>query len=799
MDVMATATRIRTIQRYIRMAVVFLLLAMARITAAQPKIPIPHCMSGSQLGSMTLRIEGRTSTAPAAGPGLHWVVVSLPAESDIMVADDALKAAIMTWVSAQNALAPGDRHEWILDGKNNANLFKSSEPGSLVRTLSAQFTITFTQLQPPEAVAPEQSVRISFCFASLAAPPQIKTIEIEVFTRSRVTPSATATLLTEPLPQLAPGVTARALLTDSDFATASEKGRVLRALAALSQRAFDLAQDAGLRIGTSPRNAALRQIELAVSTPYDMQQPTLPGFAIAWPNIGSHTVFPPTGNLVLQISGVTVAKAARIEIDLGGIQPASSTGVSKALKLACLTQERLNKQFAAELANFSYQVPTFDQIDTLRSEIAESKEINPSTTPVTVENQNTTPTPTKCANAPSGNDSRVIIFHASNRWRSFGFKASGGIGYSPEQKVTGTGTFDADNLLLKLPDNGQPRETENISYSGGNELQRLDGKWALDWTHQHSSLAQTDYGVHLSADYVRDNDQRFGNLRGPHLRDREAGAMVTGVYSFTSKPVNAEGNAMSHRYALSASVGLEYRRIEIRPANGNNPPPLLSGAMTAASGDVAFDYRYEPFKAGGGFGGLEFSVAANGIHGLNISEFAFTRVASYAAATIYFGHHHPRDFFIRARKGAGTGNNGTPIFELFRLGGSNNIRGIEEGEFVGRKIGYEQFETGISVREVVSWFSSKANEQSESSEPSPLDLSRFYIKAFYDRGRVTDAANFSDLINLHHAAKGYGFAVEIQGLEAQGKRIVLSLGYARSNDSVLHPSGFAITSASISF
>ena len=746
-----------------------------------------------------LTIEGRTSTASTARPGKHWVVVSLPAEADIDVTDSGLNAAILNWVAQQNALAPDARHEWNLDDRSNANLFKSTEPGALIPTLASQFTIVFTQLTPPQTDQAQRRVRIPFCFKSLAPPAQIKTINVQVLTLSAFKPPTGANTLTESLPSLEANVTATALLTDGDFSTPAEKSRILKALSAIAQGSFSLAKEAGLRIGAALNGAGVTKAERAVSAAFLMDQPTLPGFSSDWPSVGVHIDYQPTGNIVLQVIGVKVAKSARIEVDLGGLQPSSPGGLNRAVKLACQTETRLNEQFAGELAGFIYKVPTFDQIDTLRSDIAQSSEINPAATPVTIEKQNQagTSAPT-CASAQAGTDPRVIVFRASNRWRSFGFKASAGIGYSQEQKVTGTGTFEADNLLLKIRDNAQPRETESINYTGGTEVQKLDAKWALDWTHQHPSLAESAYGLHLFGNYLRDNDQRFGNLSGPHLRDREAGGTLAGTYSFVSKPLDADGNDVSHRFGLSASSGIEYRRVEVRPATGNSPP-LLSGEMTALLGDLMFNDRYAPNKIGGGFGGWELTVSTHLVKGLEISDFVFTRVSGEFLATIYFGHHHPRDFFLRMRKGAGSGTVDTPIFELFRLGGPDNLRGIEQGEFVGRKIGYEQFEAGISVREIVSWFSKTHSTPSEPSEPSPLDLSRFYVKAFYDRGRVADQASFADLVVLRHALKGYGFAVEIQGLQAGSKRVVLSIGYARSPDSVLHKSGMAITGASISF
>ncbi len=144
----------------------------------------------------------------------------------------------------------------------------------------------------------------------------------------------------------------------------------------------------------------------------------------------------------------------------------------------------------------------------------------------------------------------------------------------------------------------------------------------------------------------------------------------------------------------------------------------------------------------------------------------------------------------------------TPLLELFRLGAADILRGIEQGEFVGRKIGYQQFEAGVSARQIMSWLLGKAEAPSQSGEepaPSPVDLSKVYVKGFYDHGRVSNEADFAGLLAFRHAAQGYGCAVEIQGLPAAGTWVTLSIGYARSPDSVLHRSGLALASVSMNF
>src|SRR5207249_1943408 len=97
-----------------------------------------------------------------------------------------------------------------------------------------------------------------------------------------------------------------------------------------------------------------------------------------------------------------------------------------------------------------------------------------------------------------------------------------------------------------------------------------------------SHFEASAYGVHLAGDYLQDSDQRFGNLRGPHFRDRERGVKVSGVYSFRSRPTDDQDNPRSQTFGVSGAVGLEHRRVDIDPSSGEVVPPIATGTMTAA-------------------------------------------------------------------------------------------------------------------------------------------------------------------------------------------------------------------------
>lgn len=767
------------------------LFGLLLITAGLPALAVGQvnlnkvtCKEPNQLGALVVTVEAKQSSPPGVAEGVHLVVAQLPSETQINVPDAALKAAIKAWVDSQNSLDPSQRRTWILDGKNIANLFISQHPQGLKKTLESTFTIAFTALEK-EAASPAQQGIVSFCFASAAPPATVKTLDVLVSTR-RFTPGPPPGMTRIALAPPGNGVTAHALVSQEDFTNDVEKNQLLTALGAVAKTAWTVARKGGLVIGSAPSNSLMQRLQQEILDLYNLTNGSLPGFV--WPGVNTHIEFVAgTGDFILKVSGVTMARSARIQVDLG-IIPGTAKGRVRANKLAGRSEARLKDRFAGRIAALSNVVPTFDQIDSLSSDIAVFPEISPSSTPVAVDQ----------------NDAKIIVFHANNRWIGFGFKLSAKGGYSPEEQATGALTFEGDNLLPPIPDNwpGEPKQTESLSYTGGNEVQKLNALWAIDWTRDHASQARSTYGVHLAGDYLQDSDQRFGNLQGPPFRDREHGVKLSGVLSFRSRPTDEQENPLNQTYGLSATAGMEYRRVNVDPSSGGIVPPLATGTMTAAFLDLTLNYRYEPVEQKrGGIGGLELTLTSNAIHGFRPSDFAFTQVLVSGQGTFYFGPKHPRDFFLRFRQGLGTGNGGTPLFKLFRLGGPDILRGIEQGEFVGRKIGYQQFEAGMSVRQIMSWFAGKpkAPKSGEEAAKPPVDLSKIYLKGFYDRGRVSKDAGFSDLLAFRHAAKGYGLAVEMQALPAAGRRITLSIGYARSPDSVLHRSGLAVTGVSINF
>jgi hypothetical protein len=785
-----------------RCALLLTLAGIAPVANAELKIPKQRCQDPQQTQTLVLNVEAGPVNGKA---GLHWVIKGLPSGDDIQVTDPGLKRAIQNWITAQNKLNP--KPNWVLDGKTPWSLFSSS--GLSGGVTASRFTITFPFIPPPSDAEPAKPYPVQFC-ETPAAEKRLDALEIQIISESYD--------FDKPKPaqqlnaSLAPKVTASALLSDAD--SNGEKQTVLNAFSIVAETVWNSARQNGIVIGAEADDALLRKAEVSIANIYNMAQDNIAyQFWGLWPQPRAIFHYTTTGKCcILSVQNLRMATKAciRVEANLPSNSPAAKQrmpiatrpGITahpdpiptnrptpqndrekRAAALAGRTEKMLTQRFGSELAAFHDTVPTFDQVDTLRSHLAAASEIYPSIRLAVLEGQ------------PS-----VIVFDTDNRWTMADVTLSAGAGYSVEDKATGKVDIQGGNLLgvlFNLRDRLNLKETENMTYSGGNEVQKANASWGLNWTRSLAHGAQSTYGPQLSGDFLQDHNQRFGNETGPVLRDHEIGWGPSCTWLWTSALVTKNGDAASHTFGLSADTGLKQLWFRISPTRGNLVPPNSKGDFTAFFVNLTPGYHYvpgSPFH----FGGVDVTAEAHFLQGLPAGGYTFTQVFAAVRATVFFGSSHPRDFFLRFRKGMGTSNGATPLLELFRLGGTDNTRGLEQGEQVGRLIALEQSEAGISARRIVSWFQ-KPSHSDLPPKSSPIDLTRVFVKTFYDRGRVSTTGAFTDLLVFSRGAKGYGIAVEIQTLAAGNKRISLSLGYARSPDSVLHTNGVPITSASVDF
>ena len=81
-----------------------------------------------------------------------------------------------------------------------------------------------------------------------------------------------------------------------------------------------------------------------------------------------------------------------------------------------------------------------------------------------------------------------------------------------------------------------------------------------------------------------------------------------------------------------------------------------------------------------------------------------------------------------------------------------------------------------------------------------IDLANTYVKIYYDRGRIFETKALGEILNPAHGVKGYGIAAEMRGIAfIKNKRANLTIGYARSPESLLHRRGIVVTGLSLDF
>jgi hypothetical protein len=98
----------------------------------------------------------------------------------------------------------------------------------------------------------------------------------------------------------------------------------------------------------------------------------------------------------------------------------------------------------------------------------------------------------------------------------------------------------------------------------------------------------------------------------------------------------------------------------------------------------------------------------------------------------------------------------------------------------------------------------KKSERPASDGAAPniggIDLANTYVKVYYDRGRIFDTNSLGKILNPAHGVKGYGIAAELRGIAfIMNKRANLTIGYARSPESLLHRHGVVVTGLSLDF
>jgi len=316
-----------------------------------------------------------------------------------------------------------------------------------------------------------------------------------------------------------------------------------------------------------------------------------------------------------------------------------------------------------------------------------------------------------------------------------------GVGYSPEEHFTGTIAFDETNFLGFA-------EKMKLGYEGGPQVQKIRFNLQRPFNNPDTQ------GWHiklfdLNVQYFNDKDTRFGNLTPDEIAAREAGSAIrfSIAYDSFSLLAHSRENCFSDedrkrtRLYLIANPLFAYRDVNIRESEflssliqfDKSLLPSSRTQVTTLSLDLnaglAHDFR-QGKKAGLGVfnvslqSGIARSFEAFG------ADYKFNKLRALVSADLSFGSLSTKDFFLRYNRNMSTSTRGTPLFELARLGGPLTVRGLEEGESIGRKLSADQFEFGINALVLWHVFTRKPVKEmllsdclDESPQGLPFDVS----------------------------------------------------------------------------
>ncbi len=410
----------------------------------------------------------------------------------------------------------------------------------------------------------------------------------------------------------------------------------------------------------------------------------------------------------------------------------------------------------------------------------------------------------------------VLTYEVIRRREIANLTLSGAGSYSPEYALNGTLSLTDDNLLGWT-------ESASLSLTGGNSFQKGQFSFSIprETPKERRKIPIIFAGFNLNANYNYDSDEHLGNPLLTNFTNRESqiSAKVSFEYdSFTDDDYTNAGNGIANKrkrlhHVVTTDAGFDLLNNQLK-SDGLIPVAPLDGRVVYPSLRLTYlaSYDLRRLERRGGLGQLDLLLTGTGQKGFTGlgGDFSYRQYELTAGAQIFFGFAAPTDLFLRYQRGAGASSNGTPLFKIFRLGGPLNVRGLEEGEFVGNSYAYDRTEFGIAllplIRTVSKPFSRGKKPADENpAEPAPtsfggLDLANTYVKTFYDRARLFDSKSLGAILNPAHGVKGWGIAAELRGIAfIRNKRANLTIGYARSGDSLLHRRGVVVTGLSLDF
>jgi hypothetical protein len=435
-------------------------------------------------------------------------------------------------------------------------------------------------------------------------------------------------------------------------------------------------------------------------------------------------------------------------------------------------------------------------------------------------------------------DGEKLYAQVTRRHETIDFDASGKGGYSVEKGLFGGAELSFNWTLEEY------RETQlEFGATRGQDVREASVAFKFQ---KINPMQRFHYGFSVSAINKRVLDQLLGSEQDAFGEGKLQGA-ARWTFDYDSfefddriRSVTGFVKRSRLRYKTRNSIAFEVEDTSLDPMEMSSVQALGgqidSWALSSDQG-LSFDLRQEgrrvPLDA------LDLRLHLEGEKGVDFvgGEYLYDQYLLSLMGELSFGGESTRDYFVRYTIGAGVSSASTPIFKQFRLGGPDSLRGMENGERVGRGIFWEQVDLGIhlpalwrlikpnrapvtdeSETEVAEAIESIENiETSETSTSENTEetedaeskkngsfgqqlqqlLSKAYLKVFFDRGTTTDSSSLSEIARSRRDAKGFGLAIEFGIGNVGGRLAKLSIGCAKSPDSTAHGSGLFFTAISL--
>lgn len=814
----------------------FFVVAAAGVAAAlQNPGPLPGTCPP---GQCRITVTVVASPAPGGGPGLVWKIERIPGPDQIKVCP-RLQRLIL---KALENTSPGPGNFQITGGASSGESFDTY----IGRMARVEPSMSFDTSTPPSQAQAGQRVAVVLSLEPLDAnactEPAAATAEIQIATgaidRLRLDPGVLVfedRVSNVPVKLFYSKDDLQAVLKDQAVTDAADADRrVRKELKKVAEVVFaEAVKSGGLRADGTPLlaapnddktgnsfgkfEAAIRNNYQLVGDIYDVRwtagvKPNLQGFGFVQGEQG-----PP--RWVWSVDRLHFAEGVDIQVIEEDWESAEQAGESAAVKLRNKRQkvhQELRANIRPNLSFKSGHIPSRDTIGSVTQGQAEGTGdlhlIEPHVE--AVDKVRSGPVP----GSPDGRNVVIAVRRKKKPEMALGLKAGGA--YSKEEGATGRVGVEETNLL-------RFKETLTLDAEAGDEVQ----KYRFSFTRPFENSGEAGFRVkNLSADVkvFKDSDKRLGNLTKEEIEAREVGSSATFSFGYESASDDERANEncttfngrKRTRFSVSADAGLNYRDVNIRDddklltitgVSRDLLPRKRTQATTLSLGVGAIlrhDFRRKDSR-GPGVLILRFGEdVSKGFH-LFGADYEFWKSRTVAGADLTFGFSSNRDMFVSYSHGHERSSEGTPIFELPALGGASSVRGVEEGEFIGRRVSFHQFDVGLNVNSLYNLFARKGRlgdspfcPFEENPEPPKMfDFKNLYVKGFFDHGRLSDSPVAPASGGALRRADGYGVAFELRDLmaDASGRRVNLSIGYARSPHSRLHRSGVIYTGVTVNF